>query len=339
MLVVISLFMSITTFTEIRREKTIFRAHLEELGLMYLNSVKQVYIETGGEDEARFARLMIYSGSGAGLPEISQLDLYARDGERLVAEFKPTEDTAAATNASNWPKDYGLTPVLLHGDDYLDVKAPIVSKGEVLGFIHFRMSSSSVESAIRYLAISALVQAMVLITIALPITYIVAQRFTRPIKTLAKAAESVGAGSLDDDLLTVYKQNDEIGDLNVAFADMVGGAKRVPAQVGTRSGTQRAVRKDGSSGQTGQWRRPRDQQPASRHSGICAAWQAEACQGRWRNGGCGGDIVPGPLPWLCGDGGQAVRPDQSRECSASPCHLSRIWYLPMSICWWNRSSK
>jgi two-component system NtrC family sensor kinase len=83
------------------------------------------------------------------------------------------------------------------------------------------MSSSSVESAIRYLAISALVQAIVLITIAVPITYIVAQRFTRPIKTLAKAAESVGAGSLDDDLLPVYKQNDEIGDLNVAFAGMV----------------------------------------------------------------------------------------------------------------------
>jgi ribosome biogenesis protein Nip4 len=75
MLVVISLFMSITTLTEIRREKTIFRVRLEELGLLYLNSVKQVYIETGGKDEARFARLMTRYGSGAGLPEISQLDL------------------------------------------------------------------------------------------------------------------------------------------------------------------------------------------------------------------------------------------------------------------------
>ena len=89
MLVVISLFTSITTFTEIRREKAIFRVHLEELGLIYLNAVKQVYIETGGEDESSFTQLVGRTGTGRGMPEISQLHLYSETGEALVSIAPP----------------------------------------------------------------------------------------------------------------------------------------------------------------------------------------------------------------------------------------------------------
>lgn len=221
MLVVISLFMSITTFTEIRREQAIFRVHIEELGLIYLNAVRQVYIETGGKDESNFTNLVDRAGTGRGMPEISQLHLYSETGETLVAHLEPGEEIAFARPTSNWPSEYSANPVFRHNEDYLDVNAPIVSDGALLGFVHFRMSSSAVENAIQYLAISALVQAVLLIAIAIPITYFVAQRFTRPIKTLARAAESIGAGHLDEDMLPVYKQNDEIGDLNVAFSGMV----------------------------------------------------------------------------------------------------------------------
>lgn len=229
MLVIISLFMSITTFAEIRRERAIFRVHLEELGLLYLNAVQQVFVKTGGDSETSYAQLM--GGNGRGMPEVSHLELYSENGEPLMSLVAAGEDSTAFDNKAVWPSDYAVPPLVRHVDDYLDVTAPISSEGRIVGYVHFRMSSSSVGSAIRQLAVSAFVQALVMIVVAVPITYFVARRFTRPIKTLTRAAESVGAGQLDVEMPPNKSQNDEIGDLNRSFSGMVEALKESRRQL------------------------------------------------------------------------------------------------------------
>lgn len=229
MLGIISLFMSITTLTEIRREKAIFRVHIEEMGLLYLNSVSQAYIFSSEEDRPSIGQLTGHTGRG--MPEVSHLELFSETGESLGPQIPIGGDALSSENRAIAPLDYASGPVISHGEDYLDVTAPIVSDGHTLGFVHFRMASSSVGHAIQYLAISALVQALVMIAIAVPLTFFVAQRFTRPIKTLAKAAESVGAGSLDVEMPQGNWQNDEIGDLNLAFSGMVDALKESRRQL------------------------------------------------------------------------------------------------------------
>ena len=223
MLVIISLFMSITTLMEIRREETIFRAHLEQMALLYLNSVRQVYLDTGGEDASSYAHLMV--GTGQGVPEVSELALFSETGEPLATLVVPADNTSAANVQKIRPSDFASGPVIRHVQDYLHVSAPIISEGRTVGFVRFRMTSSSVSEAVKNLAVSALVQALLMIAVAFPITFLVAQRFTRPIKTLAKAAESVGAGTLDVDMPPMDDRNDEFGDLNRSFHGMVEALK------------------------------------------------------------------------------------------------------------------
>ncbi|MCI0868654.1 MAG: HAMP domain-containing histidine kinase [Chloroflexi bacterium] len=223
MLVIISLFMSITTLMEIRREETIFRAHLEQMALLYLNSVRQVYLDTGGEDASSYAHLMV--GTGQGVPEVSELALFSETGEPLATLVMPADNTSAANVQKIRPSDFASVPVIRHVQDYLHVSAPIISEGRTVGFVRFRMTSSSVSEAVKNLAVSALVQALLMIAVAFPITFLVAQRFTRPIKTLAKAAESVGAGTLDVDMPPMDDRNDEFGDLNRSFHGMVEALK------------------------------------------------------------------------------------------------------------------
>ena len=223
MLVIISLFMSITTLMEIRREETIFRAHLEQMALLYLNSVRQVYLDTGGEDASSYAHLMV--GTGQGVPEVSELALFSETGEPLATLVMPADNTSAANVQKIRPSDFASVPVIRHVQDYLDVSAPIISEGRTVGFVRFRMTSSSVSEAVKNLAVSALVQALLMIAVAFPITFLVAQRFTRPIKTLVKAAESVGAGTLDVDMPPMDDRNDEFGDLNRSFHGMVEALK------------------------------------------------------------------------------------------------------------------
>ncbi|MCI0795647.1 MAG: HAMP domain-containing histidine kinase, partial [Chloroflexi bacterium] len=223
MLVIISLFMSITTLMEIRREETIFRAHLEQMALLYLNSVRQVYLDTGGEDASSYTHLMV--GTGRGVPDVSQLALFSETGEPLATLVMPADNTSAANVQKIRPSDFASVPVIRHVQDYLDVSAPIISEGRTVGFVRFRMTSSSVSEAVKNLAVSALVQALLMIAVAFPITFLVAQRFTRPIKTLVKAAESVGAGTLDVDMPPMDDRNDEFGDLNRSFHGMVEALK------------------------------------------------------------------------------------------------------------------
>ena len=223
MLVIISLFMSITTLMEIRREETIFRAHLEQMALLYLNSVRQVYLDTGGEDASSYAHLMV--GTGQGVPEVSELALFSETGEPLATLVMPADNTSAAKVQKIRPSDFASVPVIRHVQDYLHVSAPIISEGRTVGFVRFRMTSSSVSEAVKNLAVSALVQALLMIAVAFPITFLVAQRFTRPIKTLVKAAESVGAGTLDVDMPPMDDRNDEFGDLNRSFHGMVEALK------------------------------------------------------------------------------------------------------------------
>lgn len=223
MLVIISLFMSITTLMEIRREETIFRAHLEQMALLYLNSVRQVYLDTGGEDASSYAHLMV--GTGQGVPEVSELALFSETGEPLATLVMPADNTSAANVQKIRPSDFASGPVIRHVQDYLHVSAPIISEGRTVGFVRFRMTSSSVSEAVKNLAVSALVQALLMIAVAFPITFLVAQRFTRPIKTLVKAAESVGAGTLDVDMPPMDDRNDEFGDLNRSFHGMVEALK------------------------------------------------------------------------------------------------------------------
>ena len=223
MLVIISLFMSITTLMEIRREETIFRAHLEQMALLYLNSVRQVYLDTGGEDASSYAHLMV--GTGQGVPEVSELALFSETGEPLATLVMPADNTSAANVQKIRPSDFASVPVIRHVQDYLHVSAPIISEGRTVGFVRFRMTSSSVSEAVKNLAVSALVQALLMIAVAFPITFLVAQRFTRPIKTLVKAAESVGAGTLDVDMPPMDDRNDEFGDLNRSFHGMVEALK------------------------------------------------------------------------------------------------------------------
>ena len=223
MLVIISLFMSITTLMEIRREETIFRAHLEQMALLYLNSVRQVYFDAGGEDAFSYAHLMV--GTGQGVPEVSELALFSETGEPLATLVMPADNTSAANVQKIRPSDFASVPVIRHVQDYLHVSAPIISEGRTVGFVRFRMTSSSVSEAVKNLAVSALVQASLMIAVAFPITFLVAQRFTRPIKTLVKAAESVGAGTLDVDMPPMDDRNDEFGDLNRSFHGMVEALK------------------------------------------------------------------------------------------------------------------
>ena len=111
------------------------------------------------------------------------------------------------------------------GREDIDGYAPVVAEGRTVGLGRVRRGSASWSEAVKNLAVSALVQALLMIAVAFPISFLVAQRFTRPIKTLVKAAESVGAGTLDVDMPPMDDRNDEFGDLNRSFHGMVEALK------------------------------------------------------------------------------------------------------------------
>ena len=101
----------------------------------------------------------------------------------------------------------------------------------MVGIVQLGFGSSSLQARIREIAIVHLIEAMVFIAIAIPISYIIAQRFARPIRRLNKVTNEIARGELNIEIPVGTNRNDEIGELITSFSEMTQSLKMSRSQM------------------------------------------------------------------------------------------------------------
>ena len=109
-------------------------------------------------------------------------------------------------------------PVTGEGQIY-NVIVPVVSKGQTLGYIHLALNTDDFSVFLRTSALRRILAALAVLGLGTIVAFVLAGRYTRPIRQVVVAAGEVAAGNLEQEL--PVERRDEIGALSRSFNDMV----------------------------------------------------------------------------------------------------------------------
>lgn len=214
MVLIIALVMALTTLLDVRRERAIFRNQLEEKGLHLFSMLESAAAEPDfpNQHELNDITAMMMSQ-----PDLSYFRILTPDGLVLASSGggKRTPSNQATPQALQ-----GAGPILSFNGDAFEVSGLIEKDSTTIAAVEFGFDAASLASKTRGIAIDHLVRAFIFIAIGIPISYLIAQHFVRPIRQLVIATKKVSEGELDFQLRLNDHRSDEIGDLGLAFSDM-----------------------------------------------------------------------------------------------------------------------
>lgn len=131
---------------------------------------------------------------------------------------------------------------------YLEITAPVVSqvredpftilstdlqatRTKVIGHVRLLLTKEGVRARARHFVVSSLLFTSFCGLVGILLTVVLGRRITHPLKELARSAGKISAGDLEHRLTVT--SNDEIGDLTIAFNDMLDRLNESRRQVET----------------------------------------------------------------------------------------------------------
>lgn len=151
------------------------------------------------------------------------------------------------TRGENWQIVDGRAGAAMAADGLITVTHPIVKEGEVLGAVEVYLSDRFVNARIaRDITIRIAILMILLASIIVTLTFVVAFNVSRPVKSLMDSFEVIAAGNLDGEIKTA--RGDEIGRLAKSFALLRDEIKRKIAdlndEVEDHNRAEQALRKE-----------------------------------------------------------------------------------------------
>ena len=199
MVVVITLFVTLTTVLDVRKERGIFHAELEQRGLLLAETLNEVLADPlyfTDIDELRDLAEVARSH-----PDITSVRVFRPDGRLLVSNTREDDQSDYPTGFAD--DQFGLdtlegvqTNLRFRGDS-LEVASPIEAGGEVIGVVQFEFRADSLSAEITNIVWQHVWQGLALIGIGVIISYVIARLVTKPLQSIAKVAKEIGEGNLD----------------------------------------------------------------------------------------------------------------------------------------------
>ncbi|MCH7745119.1 MAG: HAMP domain-containing protein, partial [Chloroflexi bacterium] len=214
MVLMIALLMALTTLLDVRRQRVIFQEQLEERGRLLFGMLEVMASEPDFPDQHELNEIMAVMMSQ---PDLSYFRVLTPGGLILTSSGsnQPILSNQAALQALP-----GAGPIISFSEDALGVTGLIERDSTAIAVVEFGFDSASLTSKVREIAVNHLLHALIFIAIGIPISYLIAQHFVKPIRRLVMAAKRISEGELDFQIGLNNYRNDEIGDLGLAFSDM-----------------------------------------------------------------------------------------------------------------------
>ncbi len=199
----------------VRRERAVFVSNLEEKGLLFAQGIDALLADSIYSLD--IARAQSTAEVFATDPDMTYIRVAGVDGPPFLSVGDDT--VPGASDELREAALDGRQTVLQLGDRQLDVVTPILIGDEPLGIAYFGLDAKQLRAALRGIVMLHVWQGLLLMALAIPVSYVVAQNLARPIRSLAAATRRVGEG--DFDTLVGSNRRDEIGRLAGDFDTMI----------------------------------------------------------------------------------------------------------------------
>ncbi len=205
-----------STVVEIRRERAATNKALHEQGLLLASALAKVAADPlYFLDVDRLGDLVAIT---EGLPQVVQAGVYWADGTELVrrgsngtsGDAAPRPPVATAADVS---------PSIVDLGGALWVSHPVVVVDQLVGGVQVQMDTAELDGAIADIVGSHIRQSLILIALALPVAFLLAQYLSQPLRRLVSAISQVEHGDLSPSLPST-RSGGEIGELTNAFSLM-----------------------------------------------------------------------------------------------------------------------
>ena len=228
----VAVLMTTTTLLDIRRERAFSLAQLEERGVLSARTLNDVLadplyfrdLDELGDIASVVSRqqdieyVQVFDPGGRLLIDTGQEGRYA-------VGVMANESALVAVNRGETVVN--RTPAAL------EVAAPILAGGEVLGGVRVGLSTTALNAKISEITVQRLWQSVAIIAIGVVISYSAAQYLVRPIRRLVAATQRVSEGVFDYEVS--HRRSDEIGDLAVSFETMTRALRESRASLEQRT--------------------------------------------------------------------------------------------------------
>ncbi|MFQ6027656.1 MAG: HAMP domain-containing protein [Dehalococcoidia bacterium] len=209
-------FVSVITLLDILRIQRIFWDELEVRGLLLAEGASDLLADplyfTNIEEIDKVAAIVDRQS------DISFVRVFNPEG-RLITD---TDSTKYPDQSS--PNEFARqamteeAPLVKVNQANLEIAHPVTIEDEVVGSLWVGLGSASLQAQIRATIVEHLWQGGLLILLGIVVSYLVAQRFVRPIRKLVAATDLLSAGDLDARVSGVT--GGELGDLAASFNRM-----------------------------------------------------------------------------------------------------------------------
>ncbi|MFQ5873833.1 MAG: diguanylate cyclase domain-containing protein, partial [Dehalococcoidia bacterium] len=210
--------MAILAWLDIRQERTIFRREMEERGSLLSTTLADrvadplYYLDVN--------RLRDVMASARSHQDVAYTRVYDREGSIVVDSTSGPYPLPAAPDEMVEEAVQRGGPLLRFDGDRLSITNPVIVGRELLGTIQVGFTSDALNAKVAALWSQRLRQTLALAAGVILVSLVLASRVTRPLRQLAKGANTIGQGDLTHRIR--MDRNDEVGDLARALNDMAG---------------------------------------------------------------------------------------------------------------------
>ena len=197
MTAVILMVIILTSVLNIRHQREIFRQELEERGRLLTHTLSDTlanplyFLNVDKVDDVTTAIVMSHEA----LPYIK---VFRPDGSLLTDTSSPEKPGGSLAAGFARSVIQNQEQVLeFHGKN-LEVTSPIKAGNQLVGIVHFDLSTSSIDAHLADLIWDQVWQGLALLAVAAIIAFAVARYVTRPLLALRTASLSIGQGNLDE---------------------------------------------------------------------------------------------------------------------------------------------
>ena len=226
----ISIVMSITTFVDIRAQRAIYYRQLEERGAVLTQTFDG------------FVPDLLYHSNVDALDDVADIVTEIEDIE-YVQIFRPDGRLLVSTDQSRYPTgrvdpdvlavvQRGASASVRRGSESVVVASPVRVGPTIVGGFALVFSTATSENLIRQTAVRRIWLALALIAISVPVSFLLAQYFVRPLRRLVSATRKIALGTFEPPELD--QRGDEIGELISEFRGMSDSLQKERGELESR---------------------------------------------------------------------------------------------------------
>ncbi len=192
---VVALLMTVTTVLDIRRERSLSETELHRRGELVAETLNEVLAN------------QLYHSDVDSLRDTAEL-IQRQSDVLSMRVFTPEGRAVVDTSQHRYPTDVVADEHVLSAmssravqfrksDGAVEVAAPIAADKYLFGGVSFVFSTASVDAKIREIAVQRIWQSLALGALGIIVSYLIAQRFARPIRQLVDATRKVAEGDYE----------------------------------------------------------------------------------------------------------------------------------------------